>query len=776
MAYRNQKTLTPAVPVVLTIRRQQYELIFDLSEIEPLIQNTNVLFDEKLFASLIAELETLTESFNLSLIQSGGSPIEKESLAAEITPRFKKLGRIIHEQLFPDPIKKVLAERADENLFLRMGENLLEIPWELSFDGKEFLFRRFRIGRQVITSQPFSRPQGTATSDRIPSRLLIVCDPTESLPAAVEETETLLEILDQEESIKVEVLGGQHATKLEVLAALSEFDLIHFAGHSVFQPSNSKESGWLLHDGILTTEEMSKISNPPLLVFSNSCVSAQTSRWDVLNSLGQAPLGIGGSFLMAGVRHTIGALWVIHDRSSAQFAGRFYSHLFACKTIGEALFVAKGDDAAGLDAAHLFGAGYVHYGKPDDRLFHPIESEHDWEDEPGFNISGSPVASAKRRNKLTSPMVAPLLVFVLVSVAMLVFIYGARLLNDSRSLSPLLTAYEKALEDYQKGRIPAAISAFQNLTKRKDNSSYLGYGDLAEIYLEAGATDKAKEILKQALGKPLCNSLTFVIEGDLAMQEGDAVGSEAAYQKALLMDSSPPYQAARALNALGILSFLTGDQEHAMDFFTRALAKEDKCIDARFNLGVMAYLRNDMEKAADLVSAVGPRSSQEELATLFLENILANAIEEDSNAPPPAGGKTLLLVGPFYLKGGTVKRLGYDLVLARLLRQRLATTEMGRGYPLKEADCADFVRRVPGPPGIDPRDQGFLGYIRSYGAKIAICGNLLIYPHVFYANVKVVDAASGAVVRALDARTEDPGKIRKMAEKLGDELKTIGRL
>jgi len=40
------------------------------------------------------------------------------------------------------------------DLYLRLDEHLIHIPWELCYDGEDFLATKFRVGRQVITGAP----------------------------------------------------------------------------------------------------------------------------------------------------------------------------------------------------------------------------------------------------------------------------------------------------------------------------------------------------------------------------------------------------------------------------------------------------------------------------------------------------------------------------------------------------------------------------------------------------------------------------------------------
>src|SRR6185503_18899168 len=96
---------------------------------------------------------------------------------------------------------------------------------------------------------------------------------------------------------------------------LETHDIVHFAGHSYYSPNDPDQGGWLLHEGVLTAGELSKLKCPPLLVFSNSCqagVEAQReSDYQDYQHEGQAS-SIGSAFLRARVRNYVGTFSLIH--------------------------------------------------------------------------------------------------------------------------------------------------------------------------------------------------------------------------------------------------------------------------------------------------------------------------------------------------------------------------------------------------------------------------------------------------------------------------------
>lgn len=155
-----------------------------------------------------------------------------------------------------------------------------------------------------------------------------------------EEVEQLCTLLEGVPSVEVTLLGGRGVRKIPRLSLMGRVDVVHFAGHSVFNAQEPRDSGWLLHEGVLTASEISKLDQPPLLVFSNSCQAGTTTGWQGAHYEGEA-FGLGSAFLLAGVRSFIGTFWPVHDAESLFFTTAFYRGLTSGQTLGSALQQAR---------------------------------------------------------------------------------------------------------------------------------------------------------------------------------------------------------------------------------------------------------------------------------------------------------------------------------------------------------------------------------------------------------------------------------------------------
>lgn len=747
--------------LVITIRRQGETAFFDIADVEPLIQNIQLRLDDAAIKRLNASMASLTAQLD-TFLQTPQSNSQTGKDFDEILAKYKRLGQFLFEQFFPDPVRRYLSVKEICDVFLRLEESLVDVPWELAFDGREFLSKSHRIGRQVITSLPFNRPTKDQAQIRESSKMLVICDPTESLPAAIEETEALVDSLDRNTRFQVEVIGGKRCSKIDVLSALSEFDLVHFAGHSIYKPGDSQRTGWLLHDSVLNIDEVGKLLNPPVLVFSNSCESAASSN---SNCTRQADLGIGGSFLLAGVQHFIGALWVVHDRASAELAAEFYRNLATGVSIGQALHLAKAHNPQIQDLGNLLGLGYVHYGRPDDRIVSSrANSQSRREQAIQSTIGNRSEISHTIRKRLPAGLVCGSLIILLLLLAHSLF-QNAQI---NKSQGQLLREYRTAVESYEQGNIAASIARFNELMGRKDNRSRLGRADLAEIHLEAGAKDKAEEILRGALTAPVRNAKTLLIKGDLCFLQRDLTGAEDAYQAAINTGIGLPEQMAEAYNALGIVNFINGNRDAAVTLFDEAQSTDSRNADALYNLAFAAYMNHSVKQAKAFLQETMDHHPEDELAALLLNMILAESSATDKLEK--SSDHRRIMIGPIFPAYTGTKRLGYDWILASALRQRFITENTNNNFDVSVLNC---YRSEMDPSCLSKAffpKHNILDYLRSQQADLALIGHLHLYRHVIYGHIKAVETDSGTILLQKELKSEGKNKIHYMLEQLNAVL------
>ncbi|MGH8010095.1 MAG: CHAT domain-containing protein, partial [Candidatus Binatia bacterium] len=350
-------------PIYLTILRKGDTHIIDLAAVDPLIPRSETRVEQGFLDDICAEMERVAGLYASGRSRGGRGRQPLAGKAADgLLAELQGLGRLIFSHLLTQPARERLKHVAPCDLYLRLDDQLVQVPWELCFDGEDFLAAKFRVGRQVITRYADQRAAPSPFSPQEQLRVLLIADPTESLPGVTEEVEQLRALLQALPSVECTILGGQGVRKIPLLARVGGADVVHFAGHSIFNAQNPRESGWLLHEGVLTASEISKLDRPPLLVFSNSCQAGTTTEWqDQVRYEGEA-FGLGSAFLLAGVRSFIGTFWPVYDADSLLFAIAFYRSLTAGQTLGGALLHARQETVRTRGWESLTWGSYVLYG------------------------------------------------------------------------------------------------------------------------------------------------------------------------------------------------------------------------------------------------------------------------------------------------------------------------------------------------------------------------------------------------------------------------------
>jgi CHAT domain-containing protein len=302
----------------------------------------------------------------------------------------------------------------DAPLIIEVDRRTARVPWEFlmpATDGEnlEPLAVRQPLARQMRTTYARTDIDAPAPQEM---RALVIGDPGGgklSLIGAREEAVAVAAVLKRH-AIRVEAYigsadsppteGARPATRLDVLAKVltGRYDLIHYAGHGVFDPESPELSGWLFADGLLTARELTQMSRAPWLVMANACWSA--ARPDTGSTDAAAtPLASGhegelapvlaDEFLRVGVGHFVGASWRVPDGSAREFAVRFYERLLgegqvARENVGQALLEARHEQwttsrsrPQATPEQRNAWAAYQHYGDPGDGLRTRVLSNND---------------------------------------------------------------------------------------------------------------------------------------------------------------------------------------------------------------------------------------------------------------------------------------------------------------------------------------------------------------------------------------------------------------
>jgi tetratricopeptide (TPR) repeat protein len=282
--------------------------------------------------------------------------------------RFKSLqktGQLFWDHLFSRSVKEKLKESQPCILTLSLDEELIYLPWELVFDGEEFLCLKFSLGRLVRSKGDSSLLQYRGMPERL--RMLILADPNANLKSAYAEG---LNIKNQFSHKGARVSVDFKSTSIDkkyVKKNICDYDIVHFAGHCEFDRRDAHKSGWALSDGVFKIEDILKMgqsSSLPALVFSNACHSAEEGAGLLGREYQKEGYGMASAFLFAGVRHYIGAIRRIEDNPSLVFAKEFYNRLVSGISVGESVHMARLKLIKEFGAEALHWVNYLLYGDP----------------------------------------------------------------------------------------------------------------------------------------------------------------------------------------------------------------------------------------------------------------------------------------------------------------------------------------------------------------------------------------------------------------------------
>lgn len=344
-----------------------------------------------------------------------------DELAAEgDAGRQLRLGQFMQLLLIPQDLRDELTSSAP--LVMLLDATTARIHWELlaqfeplstaymepSDTAREHCFLGASRGftRQLRTT--FAPPPEPPPPPKRILRVLVVADPAADahLPGAEEEGIAVADLFERfnlvtDTSNRVEVMrlfGPREATRTAVLRHLMmrRYDVLHFAGHCIYDKTNPLASGWIFSNGErLTANEFRRIDRVPKFIFSNACESGITPDRSGERAVALAPT-LAEAFFERGVSNFVCTAWPVDDRSARDFALTLYASLLGLRhsdTRGEGKkkifsdlssyqaavsqpihYAMKEARLAILDPPNdirTWGS-YQHYGNPYFRFFAPV--------------------------------------------------------------------------------------------------------------------------------------------------------------------------------------------------------------------------------------------------------------------------------------------------------------------------------------------------------------------------------------------------------------------
>ncbi|MBM3255045.1 MAG: tetratricopeptide repeat protein [Candidatus Omnitrophica bacterium] len=304
----------------------------------------------------------------LSKIDKGGK------LAAGLIQRLEKAGQLLWDQLLTKSVKDRLRSTIIKDLILSLDEELIGIPWELVYDGKDFLSLKFNLGRLINTKEQLSptqyRNQGSAL------KILILANPTGDLKSAYSEGLYIKNRFDRKRKEVVVDFKSTSIDSLYIKKNLRDYDIVHFAGHCEYDNQNPANTGWVLNDSRFSSQDILALGQAvplPTLIFSNACYSAKGNPSLIDGSCQEKNYSLASAFLFSGVRHYIGTIWKIEDPLSLAFANEFYTRLIKGSSVGASLRLARLELIKEYGISSISWGSYILYGDPGFTFFQSKE-------------------------------------------------------------------------------------------------------------------------------------------------------------------------------------------------------------------------------------------------------------------------------------------------------------------------------------------------------------------------------------------------------------------
>jgi WD40 repeat protein len=283
----------------------------------PVKESRKITFSEEMRDDLIKKVEYTIEVLNKA---TSGDHVSLDYARRLL----RKTGTEIYRNVIPEDFFDILKAK-----FLLLEVEDTEIPWELMY-ADDFFLLKYAISRRIVTTESVN----IYHKKKRRKRALIISDPRENLPGAEIECDIVYKRLAQK--MDTVLVKGREASIGKTAIQLNQgFDIIHFACHV--------DNGLLLSDGVMTPEEIKRLTVGTPIVFVNGCKSEELAK----------------AFLLGGAMAYVGTIYPVHDSSAAIIAADFYD-LCLQHQIGEALRRARISHIT----KDLVWASLVMYGDP----------------------------------------------------------------------------------------------------------------------------------------------------------------------------------------------------------------------------------------------------------------------------------------------------------------------------------------------------------------------------------------------------------------------------
>jgi len=244
------------------------------------------------------------------------------------------------------------------------GGSLTTLPWHAAkLPGPQAGYVLDRLALSYlpnIRSLPRARTAGADLA--APLRALAVEQPVPTAQPLLRYADAEIAAVCSQHSDRFQVtrLPGAQATADAVLAALSRFQVIHFAGHAEADPGDPLASAMIMagDEPLTVADLLARDIGMARFAVLSACETAR-----VEDPLSDELVNFPTALLQCGLSGVVGTLWTSHDRASSVLTDAFYQEWQGSRVPpAEALRRAQQRMRAGRFASPLFWANFVHVG------------------------------------------------------------------------------------------------------------------------------------------------------------------------------------------------------------------------------------------------------------------------------------------------------------------------------------------------------------------------------------------------------------------------------
>lgn len=228
-----------------------------------------VLLEELRLSMAISDGRAIGQITSLQLAPCTLSSLAEPAPASHIELQTRGAG--LFARLFPEKIRLLLRHSPPRDLCLQLDDKLLDIPWEMAFDGKNFLGEKFQIARRIVSDATLAfTPRVDLHRETL--RVLLVLG-NGSSHAHNAYSNTLATRLRATEYLVVTEASAQSLERPALLRLADESDVVHCI--DAVEPGQNPTSAHTLP--LVWTELARQAKTAQLLVFDNQAGTTRQS-------------------------------------------------------------------------------------------------------------------------------------------------------------------------------------------------------------------------------------------------------------------------------------------------------------------------------------------------------------------------------------------------------------------------------------------------------------------------------------------------------------------